>query len=98
LVFQFEALTSEDFDRLISLEETLEKAMPGGSKLDGHDFGGDEFNIFLHTNNPRALFQQVCEVLETAHPGLLFSAGFRGFGEEYYTVLWPPSSTEFSVA
>jgi hypothetical protein len=66
--------------------------------LDGHDFGRGEFNIFIHTDDPEGLFESVRITIANAYPELAFSAGYRKFEDDQYTVLWPPNSTTFSVA
>jgi hypothetical protein len=98
LVFQFDASTTGDFDRLSAVELAIKTGLPKGAEVDGHDFGLGEFNIFILTNDPVAMFEPVCEMIDQAIPGVAFSAGYRNFNEEEYTVLWPPSSTKFSVA
>ncbi len=98
LVFQFDASTIEDFDRLSALELTIERDLPKGAHLDGHDFGLGEYNVFIHTNDPVSIFETACEMIGQEIPGIAFSAGYRNFNEEEYTVLWPPSLTKFSVA
>jgi hypothetical protein len=76
----------------------IEKVLPRGAKLDGHDSGLGEFNVFVHTNEPVAVFQPISELIRRLHPGITFSAAYRDFTEDDYTVLWPPSLTKFVVS
>jgi hypothetical protein len=98
LVFKFDASNVDDFDQLIALELSIERGLPKGAKLDGHDFGLGEFNIFIHTDYPVAVFEPVREIIGHARWGIPFSAGYRNFNEDEYTVLWPLSSTKFVVS
>ncbi len=100
LVFQFEARTKADFDFLIDLEEYLVQTLSSdpAALVDGHDFGMGEFNIFIHTDEPREFFDRVGELIGDRYPELTFVAGFRNFDEGDYTPLWPTSSTRFNVA
>jgi len=98
LVFQFESITVQDYDRLIALSEKIGEALPHGAILDGHDVGLGEFNIFIHTKRPKAHFGPIREIIAKVHPELAFAAGYRALEDDEYLVLWPPSSTKFSVA
>jgi len=100
LVFQFESETLEDFDRLTALEEAIEAQFrtSNDTKLDGHDCGMGEFNIFLHTNEPQSEYVKFADFINEFIPGLPFRAAFRSFEDEEYTVLWPSSLKTFSVA
>lgn len=98
LVFQFDAKTLEDFDQLSALEIALERGLPKGAHLDGHDSGLGEFNIFIHTNDPVAIFEPIRAIISLKSPGISFRAAYRNFKEDAYTVLWPPSLTKFAVS
>jgi hypothetical protein len=90
----------EDFDFLISLEEYLIQSLAAdcAALVDGHDFGMGEFNVFIHTDEPREFFTRVGDLIGDQRPDLPVSAGFRASDDEEYTSLWPPSSAAFSVA
>jgi hypothetical protein len=100
LVIQFQASTLEQFDFLIELEDLIREGFPprADAFVDGHDFGMDEFNIFIHTNEPRAVLEQAGEIIEANRHGLPFSAGYRGFSDDEYIPLWPLKLESFSVA
>ncbi len=61
LVLQFSAHTLEDYDQLISLETLLLKQLDRVAKVDGHDMGKGEFNIFILTRIPATAFAQAKE-------------------------------------
>jgi hypothetical protein len=44
---------TQDFDELVVVEDLLIENLPSTSEVDGHDFGSDEFNIFVLTDQPR---------------------------------------------
>ena len=97
LVFQFsEPSNLAEFDALIDLETALIAAT--GMFVDGHDSGMGEFNIFIHTNNPRQTLEQAGGLIQTLRPGLSFAAGYRDFADDDYTPLWPLSLQSFVVA
>jgi len=97
LVIQFsEPSTLEEFDALIKLETALISATE--MFVDGHDSGMGEFNIFIHTNEPRSTLEQAGALIRTLKPDLHFVAGYRDFAENDYIPLWPPNLQSFAVA
>ena len=49
LVLQFRGDSLEDYDAMISLEDELIETLRDSAKVDGHDVGSGEVNIFhLH--------------------------------------------------
>ncbi len=100
LVFQFEASTLADYDRFTVLEQAIYVRLRKSkvAKLDGHDCGMNEFNIFIHCNAPEAQFAEVAKFIDEIAPGLIFRAGYRAFAEDHYKVLWPSSLDRFHIA
>jgi hypothetical protein len=100
LVVQFAADGLVDFNNLIALEEILIARLAHRSEthVDGHDCGSGEFNIFIRTNDPRALLGEVSEIIQEAYPNMLFSAGYRSFDQDKYVVLWPTDLERFCIA
>src|SRR5690242_18252204 len=97
LVLQFAATSMTDFDRLVSLETKLMEILGDSVSVDGHDFGGRSFNIFLLTNEPTAAFSQAHRIiLDEAIPNELRSAYRHVNGDDYF-ILWPSALTDFSV-
>src|SRR4051812_18608171 len=56
LVLQWPASTEADFEALITLEDRLSGALGEGARVDGHDFGSGEMNIFVQTEQPVEVF------------------------------------------
>ena len=100
LVIQFDASTVEDFDSLIEIEDAVETALSNSTeaKLDGHDFGLGEFNIFIHTNEPKTCLAIAGDAIEAKRPGTSYAAGYRSYGDDCYTPIWPPTAKSFSVS
>ena len=97
LVIQFsEPQSLEEFDALIELETEL--SAEKGIFVDGHDSGMGEFNIFIHTDEPKIAFKRMSHLIESQRRDLLFTAGYRDFSEDDYIPLWPESLRSFSVA
>ena len=97
LVLQFAADSTEDFDRLVTLEDGLIQEMNDIATVDGHDFGSGEFNIFLLTDDPTTVFGKAHGiVINQGVPNAMRSA-YREMDGEDYVVLWPSSLTKFSV-
>jgi hypothetical protein len=97
LVVQFQASSLDEFDRLITLEETLRGALEGFAEIDGHDFGSGQFNIFVHTDEPKGTFEKIREAVIKPQPEHQMRAAYRDFDEEEYTILWPPNLSEFKI-
>ena len=86
-----------DFDLLLDLESRLEIGLRDSHKVDGHDFGSGEMNIFIHTSNPKEAFSEICRLIEFVDfPEI--QVAYRGIDQDEYTCLWPEgSSGSFSV-
>jgi hypothetical protein len=95
LVLQFRAKRTQDFDELIVLEDLLIENLLATSEVDGHDFGSDEFNIFVLTNQPRESFREAEKIIEQHHPRQQLKAAYRELGKEEFVILWPPNLQEF---
>ena len=99
LVLQFRGDSLDDYDAMMALEDDLIAEFHGLAKVDGHDMGSGEVNIFILTNDPHAAFQRAKALLErrgSLHQG---TAAYRPIDGDDYTVLWPEGSKqEFRVA
>ena len=97
LVLQFAAATTEDFDRLVALEDRLIGELDDVAIVDGHDFGLGEFNIFVLTDDPAGSFDKAHRVVaDQSVPNAMRSA-YRQLDGEDYVILWPSSLKEFRV-
>ena len=63
LVLQFAASSTEDFDRLVALEDRMIGELDDLATVDGHDFGLGEFNIFILTDDPAESFGKAQRVV-----------------------------------
>ena len=100
LVIQFAAESAETFNELLALTEIVSSRLEShtSAQVDGHYFGMGEFNIFIHTDIPLDVLDDVGEIIQESRPGLPFAAGYRDFNEDEYVVLWPKSLKRFFVA
>jgi hypothetical protein len=98
LVLQFRAASTHDFDELVVLEDLLVENLPSSSEVDGHDFGNDEFNIFVLTDQPRESFASAEKIIQQYHPQQKLKAAYRELDKEEFVILWPPNLQEFRVA
>jgi hypothetical protein len=99
LVLQFRRSPLEDLEAIVALEERLTTHLAGVAKVDGHDIGSGETNIFLITSDPIGTFGAIQPVLD--HANLLTGAtvAYRPSDSNDYSVLWPAQSNEvFRVA
>ena len=99
LILQFQAESVQEFDELVVLEDLLVKKLPLGSVVDGHDFGTDEFNIFILTDQPEQTFQAVEQTIQLFRPPhQSLRAAYRELVRNNFVILWPPTLREFKIA
>jgi hypothetical protein len=98
LVLQFAAAGMTQFDELIALEEDLMQNLPPTSKVDGHDFGSGEFNIFVFTDQPRETFDTARKLIKKSLFQKELKAAYRERDKDEYIILWPEYLEEFRVA
>lgn len=56
LILQFPFSGLNDYDSMISFEEVLTAELGNRVLIDGHDAGSGEMNVFIHTNDPKGIF------------------------------------------
>lgn len=84
---------------MIALEDALIEVLGDSAKVDGHDVGSGEVNIFILTDEPEQTFQQARPVLELRGRLPALTAAYRSVTGESYTVIWPEHSREaFKIA
>jgi hypothetical protein len=99
LVLQFRGDSLADYDQMIALEDRLIEDLGHSAKVDGHDCGSGETNIFIFTTDPPTTFRRVRQTLEQDSRLDAVTAAYRQVDGEHYTVLWPEGSTqEFTIA
>ena len=59
IVLQWPANCTKDYDTMIDIEAVLSEHSSQHSEVDGHDAGSGEMNIFIHTDDPVAAFNEV---------------------------------------
>jgi hypothetical protein len=98
LVLQFRAHTAQGFNALIELEDLLIKNLALPFKVDSHDFGADEFNIFVQTDEPKETFEAAEKIIQQHFPQQQLNAAYREVDKEDFVILWPPNLEEFKIA
>jgi len=89
--------TAEELDLLISLENQIRKHIGDDGKVDGHDIGSGEMNIFIFTEDPRATFEHVLNIGSIPNHVSNLKAGYREVGEDEFVPLHPEGLDHFSV-
>jgi hypothetical protein len=96
LVLQWRTESSlASYDSLIETENLLIEGLAGRNKVDGHDAGSGELNIFIFTDDPVECFGEVKAILAGRKEWDGVRAGFREIGEDDYTILWPKHLSKF---
>jgi hypothetical protein len=99
LVLQFRGDSLSDYGTMVALEDRLIENLGHSAKVDGHDCGSGETNIFIHTSDPAATFWRVREMLKQEGRLAAVRAAFRDIEGEDFTMLWPEGLQEqFKVA
>jgi len=94
LVLQFRGDSLSDYDALVALENELISDLGATARVDGHDLGSGEANIFILTSDPRQTFRQAMPCLERSGRLQQAKAAFRDVGSDCFTVIWPAGSNE----
>ena len=86
-----------DFDSLVKFEESLSSHMRKLAKVDGHDCGSDEFNIFILTDSPIKVFEIAEDLRRLELPDSVPIAAYRELTGDSYVVLSPAGQTGFQI-
>ena len=98
LVLQLPSSSStHDYDRLISIEETIRNGLGDLGVVDGHDIGSGEMNVFVHTDDPKLAFERSRVLLSGRGDLQELTAGYRDFDEDEYIPIYPEGLRQFSV-
>ena len=89
LVLQFPVSSEHEFESIISLETTLIAHLANLAKVDGHDAGSGEMNIFILTDNPEETFENIKDLVQKHKSPSCTAAAFRKLDEDEDTVMWP---------
>ena len=96
-VLQWPSSSMDVYDSMVEIEKALIGALSRGNRLDGHDVGSGEVNIFIETNNPNQVFDEVRGILIAHHAWSDVRIAYRTTDGDHYTVLWPKTLREFEV-
>lgn len=94
LILQFRAASLEDYDSMVALEDELISDLGVTARVDGHDMGSGEANIFIFTSDPRQTFRRAMLALDRSGRLQHVKAAFREVGSDLITVIWPDGSNE----
>jgi len=94
LVLQFPANLIANYDEMIALENELIKKLGSSAKVDGHDCGLGEMNIFIHADEPKQVFEMIQTVVTERGLRENLVAAYREMAGEDYTVIWPIGFTK----
>jgi hypothetical protein len=89
LVLQFHGSSLDDLDAIVELESTLIEQLAGGARVDGHDIGSDEANVFILTSDPIGTFGAIRPVLDRLNLLTAATVAYRPVNGHGYTVVWP---------
>jgi hypothetical protein len=98
LVLQLPASSIKDYDAMIELEETIMRSLGNFGRVDGHDAGSGEMNIFILTDHPKLAFERVKQVLGTEDFMPDLKVAYRETGQDEFTILHPEGLSYFAIA
>ena len=83
---------------MIEIEEVVIGGLSDLGKVDGHDAGSGEMNIFILTDRPKLAFERVKRVLGTKDFMPDLKVAYREVGKDEFTILYPAGLTYFAIA
>jgi hypothetical protein len=98
VVLQWPASATSDYDEMVDVEDLLIERFTEQCEVDGHDFGSNEANIFVHTNDPRRAFEEIRVILSGHKLWPDTRIACRQIDGNKYTVIWPEGATTFSIS
>jgi hypothetical protein len=98
LVLQWPPSSIDDYDTMISVEDSLIKGLSDDDEVDGHDEGSDQVNFFILTDNPARAFESIKGILEGCGAWSDVRAAYRELKNSKYIILWPRNLREFEVS
>src|SRR5436309_15153854 len=98
LVLQLPASSIKDYDAMVELEDRIIARLGNVGKVDGHDMGVGEMNIFIRTDHPKLAFDEIKALLGTQDFMPELKAAYRDVGKDNFTILYPPNLDHFSIA
>jgi len=98
LVLQFPASSIKDYDAIIKFEEAIIGTLGNLGRVDGHDAGSGEMNIFILTDDPALAFARVKQVPGTMGLMRVLKVAYREVGQDEFTILHPAGLASFAIA
>ena len=92
------ASSIKDYDAMIELENTIIAGVGILGKVDGHDMGVGEMNIFVHTDQPILIFEMIKSLLGTKDFMPELKAAYRDVGKDNFTILYPTDLNCFTIS
>ncbi len=89
LVLQWPMSSIKDYDNLIGIEEAIIEGIRGIRKVDGHDAGSSEMNIFIFTDHPKLAFERVEQIPYITTIMSHMKATYHHIRKDEFTVLYP---------
>lgn len=98
LVLQWPQTTETSYEDLLAREAALEARLrEKHGRVDGHDSGAGEVNIFIDTDTPEAAFKAAAMILDAEPLWSEVRAAFRATESDHYEVLWRATLHHFAV-
>jgi hypothetical protein len=97
LVLQWPASSIDDYDTMISVEDSLIEGLSDEAEVDGHDGGSGEVNIFVLAHEPAKLFERIKAILNDCGVWSDVRIAYRCVEGNDYTILWPKNLRKFEV-
>jgi|HubBroStandDraft_6_1064221.scaffolds.fasta_scaffold153102_4 hypothetical protein len=98
LVLQWPVSSMNDYNEMVNVEDLLIERFTKRCEVDGHDFGSNEANIFVNTNDPRRTFEEIRTILSGHKLWPDTRIAFRQIDGNEYTVIWPEGATTFNIS
>ena len=80
------------------MEDQIIKALDGQAKVDGHDIGSNEMNIFINSSDHKHILKLCIPIINNLGLLNLFSSGYRKYKSNSYVRIWPEDdNSEFKI-
>ncbi len=97
LVVQTSAESEDDFETMLALEEKIAGLLGGMGKVDGHDCGAGEMNLFIQTDSPERVYEHLKFLLHGSGRFDDMKVAYREISGERYKVIHPLGLQVFKV-
>jgi hypothetical protein len=87
-----------DYDEMVSIEDLLIERLSKRCEVDGHDFGSNETNIFVHAADPHGAFEEIRTILFGHRLWADTRIAYRKIDGDKYTAIWPAGTETFIVS